>query len=103
MMKPPRVQYGPNGEKVTAFMNIETLFFRIIRTDGRVERVPCEIAGLAAGKYAWMRDLTVKCRECGALHPCSDDNVYYCDDCMNKHLSTLDEQDIIEEDKEMAK
>ena len=41
-MKPPRVQYGPNGETVSAFMNIETLFFRIAHTDGRVYHVRIE-------------------------------------------------------------
>ena len=41
-MKPPRIQYGPDGEKVTTFMNIETLFFRIVHTDAKVYHVRIE-------------------------------------------------------------
>lgn len=38
---------------------------RVTSPTGRVYGVPVGIAMLAAGKDAWMRDVKIKCRDCG--------------------------------------
>jgi hypothetical protein len=47
--------------------------------------VPLEVCSLAAGRDAWMRQIPVKCRECGAEFKLADsDSSDHCQDCMDR-------------------
>lgn len=54
--------------------------FKIIRPNGTFFPVPYDIARLAAGKDAWMRNLLGKC-DCGANFPMHESDVPYCAKC----------------------
>lgn len=47
--------------------------------------VPVEIAALAAGKDAWMRQIPVECAECLCeFKLCDSDSAEYCQECFDK-------------------
>jgi hypothetical protein len=47
--------------------------------------IPAGIAGCAAGKDAWMRNVLVKCSECGVRTPCGRlEGNLMCPDCYEK-------------------
>lgn len=54
--------------------------FKIAKANGQSFGVPYDIARLAAGKDAWMRDLLGKC-DCGANFPMHESDVPYCAKC----------------------
>lgn len=45
--------------------------------------IPADIAGLAAGKDAWLSEIRCKCRDCGEVFPLRELNGggQWCDEC----------------------
>jgi hypothetical protein len=70
---------------VRRFRNTKTgeRCFRIERPDGAKYAVPYDIARLAAGRDAWMRDLLGRC-DCGKDFPMHESDVPFCAACQNE-------------------
>ncbi len=49
-----------------------------------VAYVPVELLSLAAGKDAWMREITFKCAACGERHAAKVMSNGYCETCVEK-------------------
>jgi len=70
---------------VRRFRNTRTgsRYFKIERPSGVKYAVPYDIARVAAGKDAWMRDLLGRC-DCGKDFPMHESDVPFCAACQNE-------------------
>lgn len=69
------------GKNTVVLMKHNITGERFAKINGR-QIVPLSICALAAGKDAWMRNITAKCCDCGTRLPVTDLNDGgYCEDC----------------------
>jgi hypothetical protein len=52
------------------------------------QMIPADIAGLCAGKDAWLSQIQCKCRDCGERFPLSmlQGNGQWCEECQTKDI-----------------
>lgn len=60
---------------------------------GSFKVIPIELASLAAGKDAWMRQILVPCKECKkdfTIQELFEECPFHCIECSEKHYATMD-------------